>query len=147
MERIKAFQQRLTGENRGKLNLIYMNALAELHNYGARLGCDYRAMTPQERTAFVRRVGRSAVLDRAILFLPEGPCASARLTGSAALPHMTALELIDWLLELEETVVQKKLPILLKKDRDSDVFTQLLADLSGLFPNAEFRVSGEDLAQ
>ena len=139
MERIKAFQQRLSGESRGKLNLIYMNALAELHNYGSRLGCDYRAMTPAERTTFVRRVGKSAVLDRAIRFLPEGPCASARLTDSAALPHMTALELIDWLLELEETVVQKKLPILLTKDRESEVFSQLLEDLSLLFPQAEFR--------
>ena len=139
MERIKAFQQRLSGESRGKLNLIYMNALAELHNYGSRLGCDYRAMTPAERTAFVRRVGKSAVLDRAIRFLPEGPCASARLTGSAALPHMTALELIDWLLELEETVVQKKLPILLTKDRESEIFSQLMEDLSLLFPHAEFR--------
>ena len=139
MERIKAFQQRLSGESRGKLNLIYMNALAELHNYGSRLGCDYRAMTPAERTAFVRRVGKTAVLDRAIRFRPEGPCASARLTGSAALPHMTALELIDWLLELEETVVQKKLPILLTKDRESEVFSQLLEDLSLLFPQAEFR--------
>ena len=139
MERIKAFQQTLSGPARGDLNLIYMNALAELHNYGSRLGCDYRAMTPQERSAFVRRVGKTSLQDRAITVDGGLPGASARVVGSAVLPHMAALEIIDWLLELQETLRQKKIPVHLKTDRETEQFSQLLAQISAMFPAAELR--------
>ena len=102
MERIKALQSRLPRELRGSLNLIYMNALAELHNCGSRLGCDYRTMTPQERTVFVRSVGKTAIQDRRLVRIENRLGASARITGAGVLPHMIALELIDWLLELED---------------------------------------------
>jgi len=139
MERIKAFQQTLTGTARGDLNLIYMNALAELHNYGSRLGCDYRSMTPQERSAFVRRVGKTALQDRAIDMAGGLPGASARVVGATVLPHMAALEIIDWLLELQETLRQKTIPVLLKTDRESEQFSQLLAQISAMFPAIELR--------
>ena len=139
MERIKAFQQTLTGQTRGDLNLIYMNALAELHNYGSRLGCDYRAMTPQERSAFVRRVGKTTLQDRAIDMTGGLPGASARVVGASVLPHMAALEVIDWLLELQETLRQKTIPVLLKTDRDSEQFSQLLDQIRAMFPAVELR--------
>ena len=139
MERIKAFQQTLTGTARGDLNLIYMNALAELHNYGSRLGCDYRSMTPQERSAFVRRVGKTTLQDRAIDMAGGLPGASARVVGATVLPHMAALEVIDWLLELRETLRQKKIPVLLKTDRETEQFLQLLDQIRAMFPAVELR--------
>ena len=139
MERIKAFQQMLSGTARGDLNLIYMNALAELHNYGSRLGCDYRAMTPQERSAFVRRVGKTALQDRTITMDGGLPGASARVVGASVLPHMAALEVIDWLLELQETLRQKTIPVLLKTDRESEQFSQLLGQIGAMFPAVELR--------
>lgn len=135
MERIKTLQSRLPRELRGSLNLIYMNALAELHNYGSRLKCDYRSMTPQERTAFVRSVGKTAVQNRRLIRVENQLGASARITGAGVLPHMIALELIDWIESLQETVIQKKIPILLEQDRESEQFSQLIRDISFFYPN------------
>jgi len=139
MERIKNLQNRLPREQRGKLNLIYMNALAELHNHGRHLGCDYRTMTPQERTALIRQVGKTALHDRRLQKTGNRLGAAARITGVAVLPHMIALEVIDWAEVLLETVVQEKIPILLEQDRESDVFSQLLNDIAGFYPEILLR--------
>lgn len=139
MERIKALQARLPREQRGRLNLIYMNALAELHNHAARLGCDYRALTPAERTAFVRRVGHQTLQNRRLVRVDDRLGAAAEVLGSAAVPHMAALELIDWLAELRETVLQKKIPILLTQDRESETFSGLLGEIAAFFPDVELR--------
>ena len=112
-----------------------MNALAELHNYGSRLGCDYRTMTPQERTAFVRSVGKTAIQDRRLVRIENRLGASAHITGAGVLPHMIALELIDWIESLQETVIQEKIPILLEQDRASEQFSQLMRDISFFYPN------------
>ena len=139
MERIKALQAQLPREQSGRLNLLYMNALAELHNYAARFGCDYRAMTPRERTAFVRSVGRQAIRNRRLVPVDGGLGAAAEVIDAAAVPHMAALELIDWLMELQETVLQEKIPILLTQDRDSEVFSELLREIGGFFPDFDLR--------
>ena len=139
MERIKALQARLPREQSGQLNLLYMNALAELHNHAARLGCDYRAMTPRERTAFVRNVGRQAIRNRRLVPVDGGLGAAAEVLGVAAVPHMAALELIDWILELQETILQEKIPVLLTQDRNSEIFSELLQEICGFFPDFDLR--------
>ena len=137
MERIKNLQQRLPRERRGELNLIYMNAFAELHNYGEKLGCDYRTMTPEERTAFIRKVGKTALRNRRLTRIENRLGAEAEIVGAAVLPHMAALELIDWIEELRETVLQDKIPILLRQDRDSEVFFQRMEEIRGFYQDVE----------
>jgi len=137
MERIKNLQQRLPRERRGELNLIYMNAFAELHNYGEKLGCDYRTMTPEERTAFIRKVGKTALRNRRLTRIENRLGAEAEMIGAAVLPHMAALELIDWIEELRETVLQDKIPILLRQDRDSEVFAQRMEEIRGFYSDVE----------
>ena len=139
MERIKALQARLPRVQRGRLNLIYMNALAELHNHAARLGCDYRALTPPERTAFVRRVGHQTLKNRRLVRVDDRLGAAAEVLGAAAVPHMAALELIDWILELQETILQEKIPVLLTQDRNSEIFSELLQEICGFFPDFDLR--------
>lgn len=134
MERIKALQNRLPREQRGSLNLMYMNALAELHNYGSKLGCDYRAMTPPERTAFVRQTGKTAVQNRHLYKTECGLGVTAELVGASVLPHMIALELIDWIEELLETILQETIPIRLIPDRDAEVLSDLLKDIQAFYP-------------
>ena len=138
MAQIKALHTRLPRELRGRLNLIYLNALAELHNHGAQLGCDYRSLTPQERTAFVRRVGHETLRNRRFIRVGDRPGAAADVVGAAVLPHMAALELIDWLEQLRALLPQEKLPILLKQDRESEVFTSLLREIEDFYPETEF---------
>lgn len=141
MERIKALQQRLPRERRGELNLMYMNAFAELHNYGGRLGCDYRTMTPEERTAFIRSVGRTALRNRRLTKLEHRLGAEAEVVGASVLPHMAALEIIDWIEELRETVLQDKIPVLLKQDRDSELFSQRIDEIRGFYADVEIFIS------
>ena len=42
-------------------------------------------------------------------------------------------------MELQETVLQEKIPILLTQDRDSEVFSELLREIGGFFPDFELR--------
>lgn len=140
MERIRALQQRLPREQKGQLNLIYMNALAELHNYSRQLGCDCAAMTSAQRTEQVRRVGRTAIRQRQLQPGAGGMEAAAEVVGAAVLPHMVALELIDWLEELGETIRQKKLPIRLKMDREAAQFAALAEQIGGFYENVELNL-------
>ena len=141
MERIKALQARLPREQRGSLNLLYMNALAELHNYGDRLGCDYRTMTPQERTACVRRLGKKGLRNRQTITVDGCPGAAADIVGASVLPHMVALELVDWIERLRETLPAKAFPILLTQDRESEQFSQLLGDIAAFYPELRLTCS------
>ena len=140
MERIKALQARLGREARGELNLLYLNALAELHNHAARLPCDYRALTPSERTALMRRLGRETLRDRRLCRVEGVPGAEATVAGAAALPHMAALELLDWIEELRETLGETEIPILLYEDRDSEIFSHLCAVIGGFYEDVRIQL-------
>lgn len=140
MERIKALQARLNREARGEVNLLYMNALAELHNNAARLHCDYRTLTPPERTAFVRKVGKETLRNRQLCTVEGILGAEATVTGAAAVPHMAALELLDWIEELRETLEGTEIPILLYEDRDSEIFSHLCAVIGSFYENVRIQL-------